>query len=176
MPLLQSLFLSHNQLSGTLPPALHEALAQLDVAWNNLSGVMPEWVCGMTVFNGQHNNFSCPLPSCCVTATLQTSCSPCIGSDPAGGWEPAFILVVLAILCITVLAVLLFHYRGKLTFCTCLRPNAPEVIGQSDEDNSNENDLLGQLEEGHGDDDQQLLDRHQIDDDSDDAELRSIEM
>mmetsp|Transcript_48661 Transcript_48661/g.122434 ORF Transcript_48661/g.122434 Transcript_48661/m.122434 type:complete len:256 (-) Transcript_48661:30-797(-) len=69
LPNLTTFSAPYNQFSGSLPPTLASSqLQKLELHSNKLTGVVPEWVCGVQAFSLQGNSFACPLPSCCLNS------------------------------------------------------------------------------------------------------------
>ena len=51
-----------------------------DLSHNSLAGTLPDWVCGLAIFNTSENDFLCPLPSCCSAYPCPFNVSGCCGT------------------------------------------------------------------------------------------------
>lgn len=72
---------SHNGFYGAMPFSYAElaSLQQLYLQSNALTGTVPSFVCKLTAYNLQDNNWKCPLPACC-SSTGNSMCTPCTGN------------------------------------------------------------------------------------------------
>jgi hypothetical protein len=67
LPQVNEFYVENNHFTGVLPAELPSwnKMKYYFANGNQLSGVIPSWVCNMISYNLQSNRFNCPLPSCC---------------------------------------------------------------------------------------------------------------
>mmetsp|Transcript_17040 Transcript_17040/g.23631 ORF Transcript_17040/g.23631 Transcript_17040/m.23631 type:complete len:338 (+) Transcript_17040:664-1677(+) len=66
---LEELSFRGNSFSGTIPDYSQNffegGFTYLYASNNQLEGTIPDWICDLSIFTGENNNFTCPFPSCC---------------------------------------------------------------------------------------------------------------